>query len=72
MEEQAHPVPGHGDIVPVREAEQHPAAAGVDADDPVREAAGVRDAVDDDGGAGDRAARADLPRERVRSRAETP
>src|SRR5439155_19929729 len=53
--------PGHRHIVPVPEAKQNLAADRVDADDPVREAAGIRDAVHDDRCAGDRATGADAP-----------
>src|SRR5439155_13975972 len=48
-------------IVTLPEAQHHMPAARVDADDAVREAAGVGDAVDDGRRAGDRPAGSDLP-----------
>jgi len=57
--------------MPVTETQQNAAAARIDTDDPVRKAACIRDAVDDDRRPGDRPAGADGP-EHVPLAAETP
>src|SRR4051794_25015198 len=61
VEEQAHPVPAHEHVVPVAEAQQNVPAACFDTHHLVGEAAGVGNAVDPRGSAGDRPAGADLP-----------
>src|SRR5579862_6756856 len=61
VQEQAHPVPRYWDVTAVPKVEDDVTRGRGDADDAVGEAPGIRDSVDDDCGAGDRAAGADLP-----------
>ena len=71
MQEQPPAASRDRDVLAVREAESDAAGPRVGADDPVREAARVDDAVDDGGRAGDRPAGLRPSSRRGRSQAET-